>query len=132
QQFDPNSTPNNNVASENDQASITLTPGATAQPPVAVNDSSLHNPAGPVTLNVTDNDTDPNLNLDPSTVDLDPTTPGRQTTRTVAGQGTWAGDDEGNGTFTPPGGLTPDPPPITYTGPDAARHTSHPAPIPTD
>src|SRR5262249_44480634 len=46
QEFDPNSTPNNNVASENDQATVTLTPGAPSQPPVAVNDSSLHNPAG--------------------------------------------------------------------------------------
>src|SRR5262249_14207117 len=45
QQFDPDSTPNNNVTSEDDQASITLTPGAAAQPPVAVNDSSLRNPA---------------------------------------------------------------------------------------
>jgi hypothetical protein len=30
QQFDPDSTPNNNVPGEDDQASITLTPGATA------------------------------------------------------------------------------------------------------
>ena len=73
--FDPDSTPNNNVPTEDDQASITLTPGATAQPPVAVNDSSLHHPPGPVTLNVTNNDTDPNLDLAVSTVDLNPGSP---------------------------------------------------------
>ena len=54
---------------------------------MAVNDSSLHNPSGPVTLNVTNNDTDPNVDLLVSTVDLDPTTAGIQTTKTVAGQG---------------------------------------------
>src|SRR4029434_5868007 len=52
-------------------------------PPVAVNDSSLNNPLGPVTLNVTANDTDPNNDLDPSTVDLDPANPSRQTTLIV-------------------------------------------------
>ena len=101
QHFDPDSTPNNNVPAEDDQASITLTPGATAQPPVAVNDSSLHNPPGPVTLNVTNNDTDPNLDLAVSTVDLNPGLAGQQTTRVVAGQGTWTVDTLGNVTFTP-------------------------------
>jgi uncharacterized repeat protein (TIGR01451 family) len=132
QQFDPNSTPNNNVASENDQASAPLTPGAPAQPPVAVNDSSLHNPGGPVTLNVTTNDTDPNLDLDPSTVDLDPSTPGQQTTRTVAGQGTWSVDTSGNVTFTPQAGFTHDPTPITYTVQDAGGRTSNQATITID
>src|SRR5262249_59531459 len=69
QQLDPDSTPNNNVPTEDDQASVTPVPGGTAQPPVAVNDSSLHNPAGLVTLNGTDNDTDPNLHLNLATVD---------------------------------------------------------------
>src|SRR5262249_47102125 len=88
QQFDPDSTPNNSVASEDDQATITLTPGAASQPPVAVNDSSLHNPAGPVVLNGTDNDTDPNMDLVVSTVDLDPATPGIQTSKSVTKHGT--------------------------------------------
>src|SRR6476469_10599487 len=81
-EFEPDSTPNNNVASEDDQATITLTPGAAAQPPVAVNDSSLLNPPGPVTLNVTNNDTDPNRDRAVDTVDRDPATPVRQTTLT--------------------------------------------------
>ena len=99
------------MPAEDDQASITLTPGATAQPPVAVNDSSLHNPPGPVTLNVTNNDTDPNLDLAVSTVDLNPGLAGQQTTRVVAGQGTWTVDTLGNVTFTPAARL--------HGGPDA-------------
>ena len=70
-------------------------------PPVAVNDSSLNNQPRPVTLNVTANDTDPNNDLDPSTVDLDPLTPGQQTTFIVAGEGFWQVDSSGNVTFFP-------------------------------
>ncbi|HEX3152354.1 MAG TPA: hypothetical protein VHR66_30050 [Gemmataceae bacterium] len=132
QQFDPDSTPNNNVTSEDDQTTITLTPGAAAQSPVAVNDSSLHNSAGPVTLNVTANDTDPNLDIDPNTVDLDPSTAGQQTTRTVAGQGTWTADSDGNVTFTPVAGFTKDPTPITYTVNDATGRVSNQATITID
>ena len=132
QQFDPDSTPNNNVPTEDDQASITLAPGAASLPPVAVKDSSLRNPPGPVTLNVTNNDSDPNFDLLVSTVDLDPTTAGIQTTKTVAGQGTWTVDSLGNVTFTPQPGFTHDPTPIAYTVQDATGKTSNQATISID
>ena len=132
QQFDPDSTPNNNVPSEDDQATITLNPGAASQPPVAVNDSSLRNPPGPVTHNETNKDSDPNFDLLVSTVDLDPTTAGIQTTKTVAGQGTWTVDSLGNVTFTPQLGFTHDPTPITYTVQDATGKTSNQATITID
>ena len=72
----------------------------TQQPPVAIDDSSLANPPGPVTFNALDGsasaggvaDSDADGDLDPATVDLDPATPGTQTTLTVAGQGTWSTD----------------------------------------
>src|SRR5262249_12783755 len=98
-------------------------------PPVAVNDSSLNNPPGPVTLNVTANDTDPNNDLDPSTVDLDPSTPGRQTTFIVPGQGFWQVDSSGNVTFFPDVGFTGNPTPITYTVADRTGLVSNAATI---
>src|SRR5206468_13058852 len=62
--------------------------------------------------------------LDPSTVDLDPSTPGQQTTRIVAGQGFWQVDSTGNVTFFPQAGFTHDPSPITYTVQDKTGLTS--------
>ena len=51
-----------------------------------------------------------------TTVDLDPTTPGVQTTLVVAGQGTWTyNPTTGNLTFAPLATFTGDPTPITYT-----------------
>src|SRR5581483_583762 len=98
-------------------------------PPVAVNDSSLNNLQGPVTLNVTANDTDPHNDLDPSTVDLDPATPGQQTTFIVSGQGFWQVDSSGNVTFLPNVGFTGNPTPIPYTVADKTGLTSNPATI---
>ena len=103
-----------------------------ASPPVAVNDSSLHNPPGPVTLNVTNNDRDVDNNLLPSTVDLDPATPGQQTSLNVPGEGTWTVDRFGNVTFTPQPGFTHDPTPISYTDSDATGLVSNPATITID
>src|SRR5262249_2779135 len=98
----------------------------------AVNDSSLHNPAGLVTLNVTDNDTDPNLDLNVATVDLNPGVAGQQTTLVVPGQGTWSVDNQGNVTFTPQAGFTGGPTPIAYTVQDAGRRPSNQATIAID
>ena len=112
----------------------------TQQPPVAIDDSSLANPPGPVTLNAIDGtasaggvaDSDPNGDLDPATVDLDPATPGTQTTLTVAGQGTWSTDATGNVTFTPEAGFTNDPTPIPYTVSDTTGLVSNEATITID
>src|SRR5215831_14649757 len=97
--------------------------------PVAVKDSPLNNLPGPVTLNVTANDTDPNNDLDPSTVDLNPSVPGQQTLLVVPGQGFWSVDDSGNVTFSPEVGFTGDPTPIPYTVQDKTGLTSNPATI---
>ena len=98
-------------------------------PPVAVDDSSLNNQPGPVTLNVTANDTDPNNDVDPSTVDLDPATPGQQTTIVVPGEGFWQVDSSGNVTFFPNVGFTENPTPITYNVKDRTGLRSNDASI---
>jgi uncharacterized repeat protein (TIGR01451 family) len=131
-QFDLDSTPNNSVSSEDDQATVTLAPGAPPTAPVAVDDRILSQPPGPATLNVTLNDTDVNLDLAPGTVDLDPATPGRQATFAVPGEGTWSVDGAGNVTFTPQPGFSHDPTPITYVVQDAGGRTSNPATITID
>ena len=131
-QFDPDSKPGNNAAGEDDQASAVVVPGASAKAPVAVNDQSLGNKPGPVTLNITNNDTDQNLDIDPSTVDLDPSTAGIQNTKTVAGEGTWTVDADGNATFTPVAGFTNDPTPIPYTVSDSGGRVSNQATITID
>ncbi len=110
-----------------------------AQPPVAVDDASLANPAGPVTLNALDGsassgvaDSDPNNDLDAATVDLDPSTPGVQDTLAVSGEGDWGVDGSGVVTFTPEAGFTEDPTPITYRVADATGLVSNAATITVD
>ena len=68
--------------------------------PVADNNSTTTNEDVAVTFNVTGTDTDIDGTIDPTSVDLDPLTPGQQTTFTNA-QGTWTVDASGNVTFTP-------------------------------
>ncbi|MDJ1171700.1 Ig-like domain-containing protein, partial [Roseofilum sp. BLCC_M154] len=74
------------------------------------------------------NDTDVDGDLDPSTVDLDPSTPGIQDTLTVPGEGTFSVDNAGNVTFDPDptfvGTAT-----IPYTVNDSAGNTSNEADI---
>jgi large repetitive protein len=101
-------------------------------PPVAEDDESLGNLPGPVVLNVTGNDSDPNGDLDVSTVDLDPTTSGIQGLLVVSGEGTWEVDNLGNVTFTPETGFTGDPDPIQYTVSDSTGRVSDPAWITVD
>ncbi|WP_170172435.1 T9SS type A sorting domain-containing protein [Hymenobacter rigui] len=74
-----------------------------ANSPVAVNDQSFTAPNTAVSFNVATNDTGPK---DAATVDLDPNTAGIQTTKTVAGQGTFTVDNTGLVTFTPVNGFT--------------------------
>lgn len=86
---------------------------------MAVDDSSLDNiPETPVTLNILTNDTlssDVGATPGAVTVDLDPSTPGNQSTLTVTGQGTWTyNSGTGTVTFTPDPGFTTNPTPIPY------------------
>ena len=96
-------TVNDNDSAASNTATITVTINA---PPVAVDDSALTQLDTPVTLAATANDTDSDGTIDAATVDLDPATPGQQTTFVVAGEGTFADDGAGNITFTPVAGFT--------------------------
>ncbi len=110
------------------------------QSPVAVDDASLANPAGPVTLNVIDGsasvggvaDSDPDGTLNLATGDLDPSTAGVQSTLTVAGEGSWSVDAAGVVTFTPALGFTDDPTPIDYTVADNDGNISNQATVTVD
>jgi uncharacterized repeat protein (TIGR01451 family)/fimbrial isopeptide formation D2 family protein len=83
-------------------ATITVTVNPVA--PAATNDTA---PSGIRTLNPANNDTaSAGATLNPSTIDLDPTTPGIQRSFTVAGQGTWeVVDNSGTVRFTPVAGF---------------------------
>jgi CshA-type fibril repeat protein len=89
----------------NTSNAATVTIDYTQIAPVAVNDQKLANPAGAVTLNGTlgipYNDTDANGDLDVTTVDLNPSSSGKQTTLAVSGEGTWSVNASGDVTFTP-------------------------------
>jgi uncharacterized repeat protein (TIGR01451 family) len=104
-QFDPDSTPNNHLSSEDDQASVTITSTAVNQPPVAVNDS--YSTPKNVGLSVAapgvmSNDSDPDGN--PLTV----------TGSTAAAHGAVAINANGSFTYTPA---------LNYTGADAFTYT---------
>ena len=82
--------------------------------PQTRDDSKLDQPAGPVTLDVLGNDSNPAL-LDPATVKI-VGAPGDGRTLSVPGQGTWTVNPaSGAITFTPAAGFTGDPTPVNYT-----------------
>lgn len=68
-------------------------------PPHAEDDTATTDEDVPVTISILDNDTD-DVALIPSTVDLDPLTPGIQSTVTTP-EGTWVVNPSGTVTFTP-------------------------------
>ena len=73
------------------------------QPPVANNDTTTTNGNEPITLNILNNDSDPDGNI--TAIDLDPETPGNQNEVTTP-QGTFSVDPSGNLTFTPASDFT--------------------------
>ncbi|GIW35494.1 MAG: hypothetical protein KatS3mg072_2827 [Meiothermus sp.] len=76
-----------NSGAVSNPASIRVTVGPPAVP-VATPDTATTPFGTPVTLNPPANDTaGPGTTLVPGSIDLDPSTPGQQTTRTVPGQG---------------------------------------------
>ncbi|MEM7721496.1 MAG: hypothetical protein AAF376_03910 [Pseudomonadota bacterium] len=97
----------------------TITVAYSADPPVATNDSQLDLAPGTVaSVNVLANDEDAD-GLQPApadvTVDLDPTTPGIQTTLTAPNEGEWSyNTTTGAVTFTPLPSFAGDPAAITY------------------
>jgi gliding motility-associated-like protein len=90
---------NDNSGATSNSATITVNVTPVNDAPVANNDSATTNEDTPVTLNVCSNDTDVDGTIDVNTVDLDPSTPGIQTTFMNA-QGTWTVSN-GIVTFTP-------------------------------
>jgi CshA-type fibril repeat protein len=93
--------------------------------PVAASDSATTSEENPVTFSILDNDWggEQGTNgapraqtpFDLSSVDLDPSTAGIQTTRTVTGQGTFTYNGNGTVTFTPVANFNGDVTPIQYT-----------------
>lgn len=74
---------------------------AVVQAPIAVDDNTQTVYNNAVTIPILANDRSSGADIDRPTVDLDPGTIGRETTYTVAGQGTFAVDNAGLVTFTP-------------------------------
>ncbi len=75
------------------------------QPPVANPDNTTTGQGVPVSLVVTTNDTDVDGTVDVATVDLDPATPGIQTSLTTAA-GSYTVNNTGQVTFSPVGSFT--------------------------
>jgi gliding motility-associated-like protein len=90
---------NDNSGATSNSATITINVTPINDAPVANNDSATTNEDTPVTLNVCSNDTDVDGTINVNSVDLDPTTPGIQSTFNNA-QGTWTVSN-GIVTFTP-------------------------------
>lgn len=100
--------------------------------PLAVNDEKLNQPLSqPVTVAVVANDSDPEGNLDPTTVMLiDPATGAPVTVLPAAGEGIWRVDPvTGEVTFTPDPGFLSNPAPVEYFLSDTTEITSNPATI---
>ncbi|MFT0788044.1 DUF4347 domain-containing protein, partial [Synechococcus sp. H55.10] len=104
--------------------------GIVAYNPLANNDAATTPPNTPVTITILSNDVGYVFNLDPSTIDLDPSSPGQQTNLTVPGEGTYTVNlTTGEVTFTPDFSFTGAATPIQYTVKDAQGLISNQATI---
>ncbi|MDO7884828.1 T9SS type A sorting domain-containing protein [Hymenobacter cheonanensis] len=97
--------------------------------PYAVDDAAITKYNTAVTLSVLSNDKGIGATINPATVDLDPSTPGIQSSYTVANQGTFTVNSQGVVTFTPVTGYAGLVTPIPYTVNDILGQTSNPANI---
>jgi len=110
------------------QATITVTITADADPPVAVSDATTINEDTPLTsFNILSNDSDPDGTLNTGSVDLDPGTGGQQTTMSTAA-GSWS-VAAGLLSFTPTSNYTTPPAVLTYTVADNEGNVSNQATI---
>ncbi|MFS8908785.1 Ig-like domain-containing protein, partial [Synechococcus sp. OH2] len=104
--------------------------GIVAYNPLANDDTATTPQNTPVTITILSNDVGYVFNLDPSTIDLDPSSPGQQTTLTVPGEGTYTVNlTTGEVTFTPDPSFTGAATPIQYTVKDAQGLISNEATI---
>jgi CshA-type fibril repeat protein len=99
------------------------------------NDTTLNTP---VTLNVVDNDTDAENDINASTVnfvDIDATNTDSDSDNDhliVVGEGNWTVDEDGNVTFSPDANFTGDPTPVFYTVTDNTGLESNEANVTID
>jgi gliding motility-associated-like protein len=103
-------------------ATVTVTVNSVNAAPVAVNDATTTNENEGIDIAVLANDTD-DIGIVANTVDLDPGTPGRQTSRTVTG-GTFIVNTAGLVSFTPTTNFNGSAS-VTYTVNDAEGATSN-------
>ena len=112
------------------EATVTIDYPQTA--PTAVDDRVTGTRGQAVTINVVGNDTDPENDLDLTTVKIVSAT-NADGSLVVAGQGTWTVNaTTGAITFTPIAGFTGDPTPISYTVQDRTGLTSAAATVTVD
>lgn len=97
-----------------DTAIITFVVSSVNDAPVANNDLIFTPYDTTVAIPVAGNDTDIDGTINTATIDLDPSTPGIQTTFTVAGQGTYTANNDGTVTFDPLPGFEGNATPINY------------------
>ncbi|NNK83125.1 MAG: cadherin-like domain-containing protein, partial [Flavobacteriaceae bacterium] len=96
--------------------------------PVANDDNSSTDLDTDVVIPIADNDTDPDGSLDLGSIDLDPSTPGQQTSIIIPGEGTYTSNGDGTVTFDPESGFTGTST-VTYTVDDTDGNTSNVATI---
>ncbi|TAE44438.1 MAG: hypothetical protein EAZ89_21655, partial [Bacteroidetes bacterium] len=81
-----------------------------------------------VTFPITADDTSSSpLTINPASIDLDPSTPVEDKTRTIAGQGTYTANPDGTVTFDPLPAFVGTTTPIQYTVKDSSGNLSNPA-----
>jgi uncharacterized repeat protein (TIGR01451 family) len=101
----------------------------TATPPIATSDALQVTVGGPTILTPLSSDTAGTYPIDPSTLDLDPSTPGIQNSKTIPGQGVFVTNPDGSVAFTPDATFSGAVTPITYTIADRFGNTSNPATV---
>jgi gliding motility-associated-like protein len=97
-----------------DTAIITFVVTSVNDAPIANNDSITTLYDTNVTIPIASNDTDIDGTINITTIDLNPSTPGIQTTFTVTGQGTYTANSDGTVTFDPAIGFEGTTTPINY------------------
>ncbi|MDE5069633.1 MAG: Ig-like domain-containing protein, partial [Trichodesmium sp. St4_bin8_1] len=98
-------------------------------PPIATDDNASTTKGEPVTFDIVNNDIDNDGNIDPTTIDLDPSTEEQEKTKVVEGEGTYTVDDTGKVTFTPETDFAGTATPIPYTVADNNNQKSDEAKI---
>jgi CshA-type fibril repeat protein len=93
----------------------TITVNVANNLPVANNDAGTTASNTTVIVAVAGNDTDTDGTIDITSIDLDPATPGKQTTFTVAGEGTFTANADGTVTFVPLATFSGVTTPVNYT-----------------